>query len=317
VRKPGRDVKGESDNAGGICYVDPSPVAVFVSARNADAIRRRPVSAEEEKAMTAFHVMSGAGEAFARPAVRKIGVADVFDALRRGLDDFREKPSHYVFLCLMYPIAGIFLTMWTSGANLAQMVFPLMSGFVLIGPIAAIGLYEISRRREAGLDASWTHALDVRHSPALPSIIAVGLMLFGIFIVWLVTAQTLYANLLGEVFPRSMATFLQQVFGTPEGLQLIIWGNLIGFGFALVVLAITVVTFPLLLDRDVGAVAAVSTSVRAIGTNPVPVLLWGLIVAVLLVLGTIPIFAGLALVFPILGHSTWHLYRKLVAPAAG
>lgn len=264
--------------------------------------------------MTAFHVMTGAGEAFTRPAVRRIGVADVFDALRRGLDDFLEKPSHYVFLCLMYPIAGIFLTMWTSGANLAPMVFPLMSGFVLIGPIAAIGLYEISRRREAGLDTSWTHALDVRRSPALPSIIAVGLMLFAIFVVWLVTAQTLYSNLLGEVFPRSMTMFLQQVFGTPEGIQLIIWGNLIGFGFALVVLAITVVTFPLLLDRDVGAVAAVVTSIRASITNPVPVLLWGLIVAVLLVLGTIPVFAGLALVIPILGHATWHLYRKLVAP---
>lgn len=157
--------------------------------------------------MAAFHVMTGASESFARPVVNRIGIADVFDALKRGYEDFMEKPSHYVFLCLMYPIAGVFLTLWTSGANLLPMVFPLMAGFVLIGPIAAIGLYEISRRREAGLDASWTHALDVRHSPALPSIVAVGLMLCGLFVVWLVTAQTLYSNLLGEVFPRSMADF--------------------------------------------------------------------------------------------------------------
>ncbi|MBX4867849.1 MULTISPECIES: DUF2189 domain-containing protein [Rhizobium] len=263
--------------------------------------------------MAAFHVMTGASENFARPVVNRIGIADVFDALKRGLDDFSEKPSHYVFLCLMYPIAGIFLTLWTSGANLLPMVFPLISGFVLIGPIAAIGLYEISRRREEGLDTSWTHALEVRHSPALPSIVAVGLMLFGLFVVWLVTAQTLYTNLLGDVFPRTMTDFTRQVFGTAQGLQLIIWGNLIGFGFALVVLAISVITFPILLDRDVGAVAAVVTSIRATIINPVPVLLWGLIVAALLVIGTIPVFAGLALVIPILGHATWHLYRKLVA----
>ncbi|MFB2607209.1 DUF2189 domain-containing protein, partial [Rhizobium phaseoli] len=142
--------------------------------------------------MAAFHVMTGASDSLARPVVNRIGIADVFDALKRGFEDFKEKPSHYVFLCLMYPIAGVFLTLWTSGANLLPMVFPLMSGFVLIGPIAAIGLYEISRRREDGLDTSWTHALDVRHSPALPSIVAVGLMLFGLFVVWLVTAQTLY-----------------------------------------------------------------------------------------------------------------------------
>ncbi|MBP2445649.1 DUF2189 domain-containing protein [Rhizobium leguminosarum] len=266
--------------------------------------------------MAAFHVMTGAGESLARPVVNRISIADVFDALKRGYDDFMEKPSHYVFLCLMYPIAGVFLTLWSSGANLLPMVFPLMAGFVLIGPIAAIGLYEISRRREAGLDTSWTHALDVRHSPALPSIVAVGLMLCALFVVWLVTAQTLYSNLLGEVFPRSMADFFRQVFGTPEGMQLIIWGNLIGFVFALVVLSISVITFPLLLDRDVGAVAAVLASIRATIANPVPVLLWGLIVAALLVIGTIPVFAGLALVIPILGHATWHLYRKLIAREA-
>ncbi|MBX5192015.1 DUF2189 domain-containing protein [Rhizobium sp. NZLR3b] len=263
--------------------------------------------------MAAFHVMTGAGESLARPVVNRISIADVFDALKRGYDDFMEKPSHYVFLCLMYPIAGVFLTLWSSGANLLPMVFPLMAGFVLIGPIAAIGLYEISRRREAGLDTSWTHALDVRHSPALPSIVAVGLMLCALFVVWLVTAQTLYSNLLGEVFPRSMADFFRQVFGTAEGMQLIIWGNLIGFVFALVVLSISVITFPLLLDRDVGAVAAVLASIRATIANPVPVLLCGLIVAALLVIGTIPVFAGLALVIPILGHATWHLYRKLIA----
>jgi uncharacterized membrane protein len=264
--------------------------------------------------MTAFHVMSGASDRYARPVVNKISIADVFDALRRGFDDFREKPSHYVFLCLMYPIAGIFLALATSSANLLPMIFPLVAGFALIGPIAAIGLYEISRRREAGMDTSWTYALEVTRSPAFPSIVTGGLMLFAFFVVWLVAAQTLYANVFGDVFPRSIAAFTSQVFGTPQGMQLILWGNLLGLGFAIIVLATTVVTFPILLDRDVGLVAAMEASVRATVTNPIPVFCWGLVVAGSLIIGTVPVFIGLALVIPILGHSTWHLYRKLIAP---
>lgn len=264
--------------------------------------------------MATFHVMAGASGEFTRPEVRKIGVADLVDALKSGLNDFGEKPSHYVFLCLMYPIAGIFLAIWSSGADLLPLLYPLISGFALIGPIAALGLYEISRRREQGLDSSWHHALEVRHSPALPSIIAVGLMLLALFVAWLIIAQRIYTMTFDEAGLTSISTFLSDVLTTPRGLSLMLWGNLAGFIFAIIVLATTVVTFPLMLDRDVGAIAAVDASIRATLTNPGPVALWGLIVAALLVVGTIPIFAGLAVVMPILGHSTWHLYRKLIAP---
>jgi uncharacterized membrane protein len=266
--------------------------------------------------MTAFHVMAGADDAFVRPAIRKISVADIGDALKLGLNDFSEKPSHYVFLCLLYPIAGIVLAIWTSGANVLPMLFPLMSGFALLGPIAAIGLYEISRRRERGLDSSWSHAFDVRFSPALPSIVAVGIFLFALFIAWLVVAQMIYTAYFGDAVPSSISSMLSDVSTTPQGMGLILWGNLAGFVFAVIVLATTVIAFPILLDRDVGAVAAIDTSVRATLANPGPIALWGLIVAVLLVVGTIPIFAGLAVVMPILGHATWHLYRKLVVPAS-
>lgn len=266
--------------------------------------------------MTAFHVMAGADNGFVRPVVRKIGVADIVDSLKLGLDDFSEKPSHYVFLCLMYPIAGIFLTVWSSGANLLPLLFPLMSGFALLGPVAAIGLYEISRRRENGQDSSWRHAFEVRYSPALPSIIAAGILLLALFIAWLAVAQVIYTAHFGDMVPVSISSFLSDVLTTPQGMSLILWGNLAGFVFAVIVLATTVVTFPLLLDRDVGAVAAIDASVRASAANPGPVALWGLIVAALLVIGTIPIFAGLAVVMPVLGHSTWHLYRKLIAPAS-
>lgn len=262
--------------------------------------------------MATFHVMAGAGDMVTRPAVRRIGLADIRDALTRGFDDFRAKPSHYVFLSLIYPISGAVLVTWSSGANMLPLIFPLMAGFALLGPFFAIGLYEISRRRERGMDTSWRHALEVRHSPALPSILAVGAMLMALFVAWLVFAQILYTSLFGPEPPQSLALFLASVFGSENGLLLMLAGNAIGFCFALVVLATTVIAFPLMLDRDVGAVSAIETSLRATLVNPVPIACWGLIVAALLIVGTIPVFVGLAVIMPILGHATWHLYRKIV-----
>lgn len=262
--------------------------------------------------MTAFHVMAGSGADMEHPAIRKIAVADVFDALRLGWDDFRAKPSHYVFLCLIYPIAGIVLATWSSGANMLPILYPLASGFAMLGPVAAIGLYEISRRREAGMNASWRHAFDVRHSPALPSIIGLAVMLLVLFVTWLLVAQSIYTQIFGDVPPASLSAFVNQIVGTEQGWNLILVGNAVGFLFAVLVLATVVVSFPLLLDRDVGAISAIETSVRATLANPVPVAVWGLIVAAGLVIGSIPIFVGLAVIMPILGHATWHLYRKIV-----
>lgn len=262
--------------------------------------------------MASFHVMAGPGEMVARPAIRRIGFNDIRDALMRGFDDFRAKPSHYVFLSLIYPICGVVLVTWSSGANMLPLIFPLVAGFALLGPFFAIGLYEISRRRERGMDASWLHALEVRHSPALPSILALGAMLMVLFVAWLVFAQMLYTSLYGAEPPQSLALFLASVFDSENGLLLMLAGNAIGFCFALVVLATTVIAFPMLLDRDVGAVAAVETSLRATLVNPVPIACWGLIVAALLIVGTIPLFVGLAVIMPILSHATWHLYRKIV-----
>ncbi len=264
--------------------------------------------------MSSFHVMADARGGYVQPAVRHITAADLTDALRLGFEDFWAKPSHYVFLCLIYPIVGVILTYWSSGSNAVQLIYPLMTGFALVGPFAAIGLYEISRRRELGMDTSWRHALDVRHSPALPSIAVLGAMLVALFLLWLFVAQFIYVSLFGEGLPQSIGGLLGEVFTTERGWMLMLLGNAVGFVFAVVVLATTVVAFPLLLDRDVGAVAAIETSVRAVMANPVPMALWGLMVAALLAIGSIPVFAGLAVVLPVLGHATWHLYRKVVEP---
>ncbi|MBZ9658662.1 DUF2189 domain-containing protein [Mesorhizobium sp. ESP-6-4] len=264
--------------------------------------------------MAGFHVMADARGMHVQPTVRHITTSDLWDALRLGAEDFWAKPSHYVFLCLIYPIVGLILTRWSSGSNAIQLVYPLMSGFALIGPFAAIGLYEISRRRELGMSSRWHHALDVRHSPALPSIAVIGVLLFALFLLWLFAAQSLYTSLFGAEPPASVGAFLRDVLTTGRGWTLILVGNAVGFVFAAVVLATTVIAFPLLLDRDVGAVSAIETSARAVMANPLTMALWGLTVAVLLVIGSIPLFAGLAVVMPILGHATWHLYRKVVEP---
>lgn len=264
--------------------------------------------------MASFHVMSDARGMHVQPTVRRITTADLMDALRLGYEDFWAKPSHYVFLCLIYPVVGLILTRWSSGSNAIQLIYPLMSGFALIGPFAAIGLYEISRRRELGMDSSWRHALDVRHSPALPAIAVIGIMLLALFLLWLFTAQSIYTSLFGNQPPDSIVGFVREVLTTTRGWTLILLGNAAGFVFAVIVLATTVVAFPLLLDRDVGAVSAIETSARAVMTNPLQMALWGLMVAVLLVIGSIPLFAGLAVVMPVLGHATWHLYRRVVEP---
>lgn len=262
--------------------------------------------------MADFHVIGGATKTQAHPQIRKIHISDLGDALREGLADFWDKPSHYAFLGLIYAVVGVALAIWSSGANALPMIFPLASGFALLGPLAAIGLYEISRRKEQGLDTSWVHATEVLRSPALPSILAVGIMIFAVFYLWLAMAESIYQATMGLSAPTSVQSLFERIFTTSSGAQLILWGCGIGFLFALFTLATTFIAFPLLLDRDVGALAAVETSLRAFIANPIPVLAWGFIVAALLVIGSIPFFVGLAVVVPILGHSTWHLYRKLV-----
>ncbi len=263
-----------------------------------------------------IHVITDAQGAVTHPQVRKITNADVIDALKKGLDDFWDKPSHYVFLCLIYPIVGVVLITWTSGGNALQLVYPLMAGFALLGPVAAIGLYEISRRRELGLDTSWRNALEVTKSPAIPAILAVGALLVVFFVAWMYAAQALYQLTYGDTIPASILDFVRDVLTTQRGWTLIIVGNAVGFVFAVVVLCTTVIAFPLLIDRDVGAYAAIETSIRAVFTNPVQMVLWGLIVSITLLIGSIPLLVGLAIIMPVLGHATWHLYRKVVQTPA-
>ncbi|MGH6749353.1 MAG: DUF2189 domain-containing protein [Methyloceanibacter sp.] len=246
------------------------------------------------------------------PAVRRINVADLKDALSKGLDDFAAYRTDVIFLCLIYPLAGIALLWLTFGYDMLPLIFPLASGFALIGPVAAVGLYEMSRRREQGMPISWMDAFGVVRSPGFGAVLVLGLALVAIFLLWLLTASLIYQLTLGPESPVSIAAFVRDVFTTSAGWVMIVVGVGVGFLFAVLVLAISVVSFPMLLDRDVGLPTAVGTSIRAVAENPGPMTVWGLIVAGSLVIGSIPAFLGLIVVMPVLGHATWHLYRKVV-----
>jgi uncharacterized membrane protein len=247
------------------------------------------------------------------PSVRRIGFRDLKSALAKGVDDTGAYRTDVFFLCLVYPVVGLLLIVLTFGHGLLPLLFPLAAGFALIGPVAAVGLYEMSRRRERGVKTTWADAFGVVQSHAFGAIIVLGLILIALFAAWLIAAYVIYEATLGPEPPASIESFLRDVFTTNEGWTMIGAGVGVGSLFAVLVLAISVVSFPLLLDREVGVATAVTTSVRAVAKNPLSMAAWGLIVAAGLLLGSIPLLLGLIVVMPVLGHATWHLYRKVVS----
>ncbi len=282
---------------------------------------RNPIEWSVEQARVAATAVGSTGAEWRRlemergiplPAVARIGVGDLLESLRRGFADFTASRADVMLLCVFYPALGLIFGRLASGENTMALLFPLISGFALVGPLAAVGLYEMSRRREMGASVGWADAFGVLRSPSLGPIIVLGLALAAVFVVWLVAAQAIYAWTLGPGHTDSFGDFFNAVLFTHAGVNMIIIGMCVGFVFALVVGIFAVVSFPMLIDRDVGVETALRTSLNAVMANPVPMAIWGLIVVAGLVLGSIPLFLGLVVVLPVLGHSTWHLYRRLV-----
>jgi len=243
--------------------------------------------------------------------VRKISSTDVRESLAQGWDDFLSKRGDLIFVGILYPMIGLFAAVVAFQGPWLPLFVPVAAGVSLLGPVAAIGFYELARRREAGMESDWSHFFDVRRRPAWESILGVAALLVIVFALWVVAAGAIYTALIGPA-PESVSGFLRTVFTTREGWALIVIGNLVGLCFAALVLTISVVSMPMLVDKDVDARTAIDTSVKAVMANKGTMIGWGLIVAALLVIGSIPAFIGLAVVLPVLGYATWHLYTHLV-----
>jgi uncharacterized membrane protein len=248
----------------------------------------------------------------AQPDIRTLSTDDLRTALRKGWADLSAFRSDVVFVCILYPVIGGLLAALALQGNMMQLLFPVLSGFALTGPVAAVGLYEMSRRREAGQDTNWLAYLDVIRSPKFGGILILSLFHVVVFLIWIMAANLIFDMTLGPEPPTSVMLFLSDVLGTPAGWVMIVVGLAVGFVFAAAVLAISVISFPMLLDRQVSLPTAVMTSVQVATRNPRVIAIWGLIVAVGLVLGSIPALLGLVIVLPLLGHATWHLYREAV-----
>jgi len=249
------------------------------------------------------------------PEIRRIATADIMDALRRGAADVGAARGDVFFIALIYPLAGILIAAAMFETRLTPLIFPLVAGFALLGPLAAVGLYEISRRRERGEPVSASTPLAVLRSPAMGDVLRLGALLVAIFFAWLVAAWAIYAVTLGPEPPATVRAFATEALTTPAGWSMIAIGIGVGALFAAAVFVLSAISFPLLIDRGVPMSTAVQTSIRAVRANPGPMFAWGLTIAGLLVLGSLPALMGLVFVMPLLGHATWHVYRKVTGPA--
>jgi uncharacterized membrane protein len=246
------------------------------------------------------------------PRVGRIGRADLNWALSEGWKDFRARRGDVLLLPLIYPLAGFAAAVLAFNKSFLPMLFPAVAGLSILGPAVAAGFYELARRREAGLDSNWAHFVDPLRGRGRGALAGLTLGLLVLFVAWLGAASLIFHATIGALGPLTLSEFVRQLLTTPGGWTMIALGNLVGFAFAAATLALSLVSFPMVVDRPVGAATAIATSLRAAAHNPTMTALWGLTVAALLLAGCLPLFLGLPIILPVLGYATWHLYTRLV-----
>ncbi|AWD20702.1 DUF2189 domain-containing protein [Fuscovulum blasticum] len=246
------------------------------------------------------------------PEILSLDWSDVTDSLRAGWRDFLAAPTYGLFFSCVYVIGG-WLVIWAVMAK-GQIwwTLPAAAGFPILGPFVACGYYEISRRLEQGIPLRSHDIFRVvfrqkdRQIPSMAAVIVV------FFLFWNFLSHMIFALFLGNATMTNVSSSLT-VFLSPEGLSMLAVGTLVGAAFAMLLFSVTVVSLPMLLDREVDFVTAMLTSLALVRENPVVLLGWGALIAVCLFAGMLPLFFGLFVVLPVFGHATWHLYRRSIA----
>jgi uncharacterized membrane protein len=251
------------------------------------------------------------------PAINRVTAEDIRASLRAGFDDFLAYPVMSGFFGLFYAVFGIFLVWSLVGLGAIWLVIPAAVGFPLVAPFAAAGLYDMSRRRQAGESFGWSQILTVMAQQRQREMGWMAFVTLFVFWVWSYQVRLWLAIILQDSSFSDVGGFLQIVFLTPEGWTFLAVGTCAGAALSAVLFSLTVVAMPMLLDRETDFVTAMITSVRVVTENPVVMLGWAAIISVTMVLSLVPAFLGLIFTLPILGHTTWHLYRRAVPPVEG
>lgn len=257
-------------------------------------------------------VPAGAGV----PQVVALSAQDIRECLIEGLGDFARAPRFGLFFGGIFAATGIIIVLALTRWNLPWMVYPFAIGFPLIGPFAAAGLYDVSRRLETGAPLTWKAVLSVVWAQRGRELSWMAFAMLFIFWMWMYQIRLLMALFLGRMSFSTLEKFFDVVLTTPQGWLFLAIGHAVGAALALALFSITVISIPLLLDREYDFVTAMITSVKTVIASPLIMLGWGVVVTLSVLAACVPFFLGLLVVLPVLGHATWHIYRRAV-PSAG
>ena len=246
------------------------------------------------------------------PQVNTLTFDDLNICLRKGISDFRKAPLFGLFFGAVFAFGGIFVIQSMFVWGKVWMIYPVIIGFPLIGPFAAVGLYEVSRRLESGLPLSWNAILLVVWQQTGRELKWMAFVMLFIFWMWMYQVRLLLALILGNLSFPSWEKFFQVITTTTEGWTFIVIGHVVGAFLSLLLFSVTVVSVPLLLDREEDFITAIITSIKTVFGSPFVMLSWGLFVSLTVIISFIPAFLGLLIVLPVLGHTTWHIYKKAV-----